>query len=74
MIWIYPEEIMQTLSQKPRHSARMLWNASGYDSLGEAYAANGDRELAIKNYELSIELNPENKGGIEALKKLRENK
>jgi CubicO group peptidase (beta-lactamase class C family) len=45
-----------------------------YDSLGEAYAANGDRELAIRNYERSIELNPENKGGIEALKKLRENK
>jgi tetratricopeptide (TPR) repeat protein len=45
-----------------------------YDSLGEAYAANGDRELAIKNYERSIELKPDNKGGIEALKKLRENK
>ena len=45
-----------------------------YDSMGEASAANGDKELAIKNYERSIELNPENKGGIEALKKLRENK
>jgi CubicO group peptidase (beta-lactamase class C family) len=45
-----------------------------YDSLGEAYAANGDKELAIKNYERSIELNPANKDGIEALKKLRENK
>jgi tetratricopeptide (TPR) repeat protein len=45
-----------------------------YDSLGEAYAANGDKELAIKNYERSIELNPANKEGIEALKKLRENK
>src|SRR5262245_17637393 len=45
-----------------------------YDSLGGAYAANGDNELAIKNYELSIELNPENKSGIEALKKLRESK
>lgn len=43
-----------------------------YDSLGEAYAVNGDRELAIKNYERSIELNPNNTGGIEALKKLRE--
>ncbi len=41
-----------------------------YDSLGEAYAANGDRELAIKNYERSIELNPGNKGGIEALRNL----
>ena len=42
-----------------------------YDSLGEAYMANGDREPAIKNYERSIELNPKNTGGIEALKKLR---
>lgn len=45
-----------------------------YDSLGEAYAVNGEREAAIKNYERSIELNPANKDGIEALKKLRENK
>lgn len=45
------------------------WNV--YDSLGEAYMANGDRDLAIKNYERSIELNPKNTGGIEALKKLR---
>jgi CubicO group peptidase (beta-lactamase class C family) len=43
-----------------------------YDSLGEAYAVNGDKELAVKNYERSVELNPNNTGGIEALKKLRE--
>jgi tetratricopeptide (TPR) repeat protein len=34
------------------------WNV--YDSLGEAYAAHGDKELAIKNYEKSIELNSRN--------------
>jgi CubicO group peptidase (beta-lactamase class C family) len=45
-----------------------------YDSLGEAYMINGDRELAIKNYERSVQLDPSNTGGIEALKKLRENK
>jgi CubicO group peptidase (beta-lactamase class C family) len=45
-----------------------------YDSLGEAYAVNRDNELAIKNYERSIELNPANRGGIEALKKLRDKK
>ena len=45
-----------------------------YDSLGEAYMVNGDRELAIKNYERSVELAPNNTNGIEALKKLRENK
>jgi CubicO group peptidase (beta-lactamase class C family) len=45
-----------------------------YDSLGEAYAVDGDKELAIKNYRRSIELNPNNKGGIEALRKLQEGK
>jgi CubicO group peptidase (beta-lactamase class C family) len=49
-------------------------SANTYDSLAEAYAANGERELAIKNYERSLELNPNNTGGTEALKKLRENK
>ena len=42
-----------------------------YDSLGEAYAAAGEKELAIKNYEKSLELNPNNRGGIEALKVLK---
>jgi hypothetical protein len=32
---------------------------------------NGDKELAIKNYQKSVELNPRNVGGIEALKKLQ---
>lgn len=46
-------------------------SANAYDSLGEAYAAQGDKEQAIKNYERSLELNPANTGGAEALKKLR---
>ena len=45
------------------------WNA--YDSLGEAYAAAGEMELAIKNYEKSLQLNPNSQSGIEALKKLK---
>jgi cytochrome c-type biogenesis protein CcmH/NrfG len=44
-----------------------------YDSLGEAYMANGDKELAIRNYEKSIELNPQNTNGVGMLKKLRAN-
>ncbi len=42
-----------------------------YDSLGEAYMVNGDKELAIKNYQKSVELNPHNTNGIEMLKKLQ---
>ncbi len=46
------------------------WNA--YDSLGEAYMISGDRELAIRSYEKSLELNPDNVGGAEMLRKLTE--
>jgi tetratricopeptide (TPR) repeat protein len=45
-----------------------------HDRLGKAYAVNGERNLAIRSYERSIELNPANTNGIEALKKLRESK
>lgn len=42
-----------------------------YDSLGEAYAADGNTELAIANYERSVAINPGNTDGIAALKRLR---
>jgi CubicO group peptidase (beta-lactamase class C family) len=44
------------------------WNT--YDSLGEAYMTNGDKDLAIANYRKSLELNPANSNGAEMLKKL----
>lgn len=43
-----------------------------YDSLGEAYMINGDKELAIQNYKKSLELNPKNSGAVAAIKKLEE--
>ena len=46
-------------------------SANVYDSLGEAYMANGDKELAIRNYQRAIELNPQNTNAIEMLRKLR---
>jgi CubicO group peptidase (beta-lactamase class C family) len=44
-----------------------------YDSLAEAYMVNGDRELSIKNYKRSLELNPQNANAVEMLKKLNAN-
>ncbi len=41
-----------------------------YDSLGEAYMTNGDKELAITNFKKSLELNPKNTNAVEMLKKL----
>jgi len=34
--------------------------ANPYDSLGEAYLAHGDKELAISNYKKAVELDPKN--------------
>ncbi len=56
-------------------NVEMFPNSSNvYDSLGEAYMVNGDKELAIKNYEKSLELNPKNTNAVDMLKKLRGNK
>lgn len=48
------------------------WNA--YDSLGEGYAALGKTDLAIKNYEKSLEKNPGNANGRTMLEKLKKQK
>lgn len=42
-----------------------------YDSLGEAYMLNGEKDLAIDNYEKSLAINPGNNNAAEQLKKLR---
>jgi cytochrome c-type biogenesis protein CcmH/NrfG len=44
-----------------------------YDSLGEAYMDAGQKDLAITNYEKSMQINPENKNGAEKLKQLKAN-
>ncbi len=39
-----------------------------WDSLAEAYMDHGDKELAIKNYQKSLQLNPANENGAKRLK------
>jgi uncharacterized membrane protein len=41
-----------------------------YDSLGEAYMDDGNKPLAIANYQKSIGLNPKNRGAVVMLQKL----
>jgi tetratricopeptide (TPR) repeat protein len=45
---------------------------NAYDSLGEVYMVAGEKELAIRNYEKSLELNPENENAKEMLDRLRQ--
>ncbi|HEY4617190.1 MAG TPA: tetratricopeptide repeat protein [Flavobacterium sp.] len=46
-------------------------SANVFDSLGEAYMNKGDKTLAIKNYEKSLELNPNNGNAKDMLTELR---
>ena len=41
-----------------------------YDSLGEAYLADGNKDLALANYRKSVELNPDNQNGKDAIKRI----
>ena len=43
-----------------------------YDSLGEAYMQHGDTRLALENYQKSLQLNPDNAGAAEAIRKVRQ--
>lgn len=45
-------------------------SGNAYDSLAEAYAANGDRQRAIVNYRRSLELDPNNANAASRLKAL----
>jgi CubicO group peptidase (beta-lactamase class C family) len=45
-------------------------SSNPYDSLGEAYAIKGEKELAIRNYRRSYELNNKNQNALEAIARL----
>jgi len=47
-------------------------SANSFDSLAEAYMENGDKELAIKNYQKSLELDPTNTNAKDMLVKLQQ--
>lgn len=46
-------------------------SSNPYDSLGEAYMVNGNKELAIANYEKSLELNPENFNAEDQIERMK---
>jgi tetratricopeptide (TPR) repeat protein len=46
------------------------WNA--WDCLAEGYMANDDVDQAIRFYQKSLSLNPDNSNGLAMLKRLRE--
>lgn len=48
-------------------------SANVYDSLGEAYANQGNKAEAIKSYEKALQINPNYSSSVEALRRLKGN-
>jgi tetratricopeptide (TPR) repeat protein len=48
-----------------------LHSANAYESFAEAYMKSGNKELAVKYYQKSLERNPQSASALEALKILR---
>ncbi|KFF00563.1 hypothetical protein IX39_07955 [Chryseobacterium formosense] len=45
-------------------------NANAWDSLGEAYFINGDKENALKSYQKALELDPNSEATKSMIRKL----
>ncbi|MEI8049746.1 MAG: tetratricopeptide repeat protein, partial [Bacteroidota bacterium] len=69
--YMFSKKIKEAIAVFKMNVAAFPESFNTYDSLGEAYAAAGEKELAIENYEKSVQLNPNSQSGIEALKKLK---
>ncbi len=48
-------------------------SANAYDSLGEAYLADGQKELALKNYKKAVEMDPKNENAKKIIEELEAN-
>ncbi len=46
-------------------------SSNPYDSLGEAYLANGNKELSLANYEKSLALNPDNFNAEDQIERIK---
>ncbi len=62
--------IIDKLSGKP--FAQFFKEGQFQIGVAEAYAVNGNRELAIKNYKRSLELDPKNTNAVQQLRKLEQ--
>lgn len=70
---LYEEEKLEEAIEVLKLNAQLypeVWSI--YNDLGQIYAELGDKHLAIKNYERSLQLNPRNEDGSKALAELRE--
>ncbi|MGB6033037.1 MAG: tetratricopeptide repeat protein, partial [Bacteroidota bacterium] len=68
--WMRQERIAEAIEIFKLNVEVFPRSSNAYDSLGEACMKRGDKQNAIRNYNKSLELDPENSNAREVLKKL----
>jgi tetratricopeptide (TPR) repeat protein len=68
---LYSHETQDAIAVFQRNVQEYPDSANVYESLGEAYMQAGAKDLAIQNFEKSLQLNSKNQTAIDILKKLK---
>jgi cytochrome c-type biogenesis protein CcmH/NrfG len=71
---IEDDQTQDAIAVSQRNTQEYPQSSNVYDSLGKAYMKAGQKDLAIANYEKSLQLDPKNRNAVEVLKRLTENK
>src|ERR1051325_8649064 len=71
---LYSGHEQEAITVFQRNVQEFPQSSNVYDGLGEAYMRVGEKDLAIANYEKSLQLDPKNQNAVEQLKKLQQPK
>lgn len=69
--FLWNNEVAEALAVFKLIVAEFPDSSNPYDSLGEAYLKNGDKELALANYEKSLALNPDNFNAEDQIERIK---
>jgi hypothetical protein len=69
---LFANQLQDAIAVFQRNVQEYPQSSNVYDSLAEAYMDAGQKELAIANYEKSLQLDPKNQNAVNMLKKLRQ--
>ena len=69
---LFSNQTQDEISVLKRNAREYPRSANVYDSLAQAYMKTDEKDLAIQNYEKSLQLDPKNQNAVDELKKLKE--
>jgi hypothetical protein len=69
--FLWENKVMEAIAVFKLIVSEFPKSSNSYDSLGEAYLKNGDKELSLVNYQKSLALNPENFNAEDQIERIK---